>query len=106
MEAGSARSAILVLGRLLQQSLSAPGSEPCDDQALMSALLRLEYLGTRAMLHDKIALTDLALKQLQVAVESCSLNRQPMKRHIEASIARLDAPRLALLNQHSDGITP
>ena len=39
-------------------------------------------------LHTKIALTDLVLQQLQVAVESCLLNRQTMKRHIEAAIAR------------------
>ena len=106
VEAGAARSVILVLGGLLRRSLSDSSSEPADDQVLMSALLRLEYLGTRAILHTKIALTDLVLQQLQIAVESYLLNRQTMKRHIEAAIARLDAPRLALLNQHSDGINP
>lgn len=106
VEVGSARSVILVLGRLLQESLNAPSLEAGDDQTLMSAILRLEYLGTRAMLHRKIALTDLVLQQLQSAAESCSLNRQPMKRHIEAVIEGLEAPRLALLDQHSDEVDP
>ena len=106
VEARSARSAILVLGQLLQNSLSAPISEPGDDQVLMSAILRLEYLGTRAMLNHKTALTDVVLQQLQSAVESCLLYRQHMKRHIEAVVARLDAPRLALLDQHGDRVEP
>lgn len=104
VEAGSARSVILVLGQLLQENLSASSLEPGDDQVSMSAILRLEYLGTRAMLHHKTALTDFVLQQLQSAAESSLLNQQPMKRHIEAVIARLDAPRLALLDLNNDGV--
>ena len=106
VEAGPARSAILVLGRLLQQQVSASNLEPDDEQILMSALVRLGRLGTQANLHNKIDLAHFVLQQIHAANTACSSDREHLKRHFEAVIASLERPIQVSFAQRSTGVNP
>ena len=91
VDSGPANLVIQALGRLIQQHLRSLELISSTERDLNSALIRIENLGRRAKVHNKMDLVYLAIQQLRTAIAACSLDQEPLKRRLEALISSVNS---------------
>ena len=89
VESESAHSAIAALGDILEAVIDSALAATDYDKLVRSIVMRIEYLGTKAMEFNKGDLKDSAQVQLQRVSDKYLRSREETRRHVEASLARL-----------------
>lgn len=92
VEPGSASAVIRALGQVLQQQVHSYGRPTGDQGVLLSALRRLERLGERAKLHNKIDLASLAVQQVRTAMGMCPPLQASLKEQLKDVLAVMEDP--------------
>ena len=89
VESESSRSAIVVLGDILETVINSSLAATDYDNLVRSVVMRIEYLGTKAREFKKGDLKDSALVQLQRVGDRYLSSSEATRRHVEASMALL-----------------